>query len=146
MHIDTYRLQQIKQHIWATFGHIAAVHFYKRRKFHPFLCLRVNLLHFVQKVKFLGLIFDSHTKQFKMKATKAQYFAGETAQHFCGFTECLFICNSAVLARCWSQFTMKLLESVQGSQSSPVESLHAESGEPPLSLHREYTNRVNQSI
>lgn len=43
-----------------------AMHFYRREKFHSFLYLRANLLHFVQEVKYFGLIFDySKVKAFK---------------------------------------------------------------------------------
>ena len=80
-HMQT-AINQVVQ--WATYhgfkfspSKTMAMHFHKRGKFHPSLYLGANPLHFVQQVKYLGLIFDSrltwvpHIKQLKVKATKA---------------------------------------------------------------------------
>lgn len=88
----------------------------------------------------------------KVNATKGlfsiffmPYFGVQTAQHFCGFTEHLFIINLTMvvslsvwisqLSESWTQSIMKLSEFVQGLlgafRSSHVESLHTESGAPP---------------
>nr|BDT63038.1 MAG: hypothetical protein [Trachysalambria curvirostris nimavirus] len=146
-----------------------AMHFRKRRgNFHPSLFLGANPLQFVEEVKFLGLTFDPrltwvpHIKNLKIKATKALGILRVLSHLSWGSDRTTLLRLYRALVRskidygceAYSSATptvLKMLDSVHNEalrlctgafRSSPVQSLYAESGEPPLNLHRDYMNLI----
>ena len=146
-----------------------AMHFHKRRGvFQPALSLGANPLQFVQEVKFLGLTFDPrltwvpHIKGLKKKATQALGILRSLAHTSWGADRGTLLRLYRALVRSkldygcevYSSATptvLKMLDPVHNTalrictgafRSSPVQSLYAESGEPPLSLHRDYMNLI----
>ena len=146
-----------------------AMHFHKRRGvFQPALSLGAHPLQFVQEVKFLGLTFDPrltwvpHIKGLKIKATRALGILRTLAHTTWGADRGTLLRLYRALVRskldygceAYSSATptvLKMLDPVHNEalrictgafRSSPVQSLYAESGEPPLSLHRDYMNLI----
>ena len=149
-----------------------AMHFHKRRGFfQPTLSLGMCPLQFVEEAKFLGLTFDPrltwvpHVKGLKTRATQALGLLRTLAHTTWGTDRSLLLRLYRSLVRSKLDYgceayssaspaVLSMLDPVHNTalrictgafRSSPVQSLYAESGEPPLSLHRDYMNLLYYS-
>ena len=145
-----------------------AMHFRKGLKGKPSLSLGMNPLHFVDEVKFLGLTLDPgltwvpHIIQLKARTMKALGILRVLSHLSWGADRATLLRLYRALVRskldygceAYSSASPTVLQKLDpvhnealrictgAFKSSPVQSLYAESGEPPLSLHREYMNLI----
>ena len=145
-----------------------AMHFRKRLRGKPNLNLGINPLRFVDEVKFLGITLDPrltwvpHIDQLKVRTKKALGILRVLSHLSWGSDRATLLRLYRALVRSKLDYgceayssasptVLKKLDPVHNEalricmgafKSSPVQSLYAESGEPPLSLHREYMNLI----
>ena len=144
------------------------MHFRKRLKGKPNLTLGMKPLNIVNEVKFLGLTFDPkltwepHIKQLKSRTMKALSILRVLSHLSWGTDRATLLRLYRALVRSkldygcevYSSATPAVLQKLDpvhnealrictgAFRSSPVQSLYAESGEPPLNLHRQYMNLI----
>ena len=145
-----------------------AMHFRKKLRGNPNLYLGKNPLRFVDEVKFLGLTLDPeltwlpHILQLKARTMKALSILRVLSHLSWGADRATLLRLYRALVRSKLDYgceayssasptVLKKLDAVHHEalrictgafKSSPVPSLCAESGEPPLSLHRQYMNLI----
>ena len=146
-----------------------AMHFRRRLKgTNPTLTLGMNPLRFVDEVKFLGLTLDPglswvpHIVQLKARTKKALGILRVLSHLSWGADRATLLRLYRALVRSKLDYGCEAYSSAKPAvlqkldpvhnealrictgafRSSPVQSLYAESGEPPLDLHRQYMNLI----